>query len=697
MSLDSNNAIIKERNAVYEEAMQDWSVFIPEAYKDLSFYLGDQWSDSDKQYLRDSKRKAYVFNNIKRFVQQVTGYQRKNRLASICDPIEEKDQAVADINTDILLYIMQRCGGYNKLSDAFEGACITGIDLMSVWIDYSVDRIDGDIKISREPFNQFILDTKFTQLDLSDCRYILRRRYLNNDECVALIPGKSSEIQEMKPTGIQDGKFTYMPASRKGIESGLFRYDEYWKRVTRKKKLLIDGMTGESVIWNGTNAALKQYLSDYPFVEAQDITVNGVNLCITIDDVVMYDDIEPTGIDNYPFALVLAYHYPQYDKYDYSIQGIVRQLRDSQEECNRMMSKASDIIHSQVNSGWLVTEGSVTNPEDLYKSGQGVVIERKRTSQPSDVTKIMPAELSQAIPAMIEMLQRNILELGGGNQELLGVAEGGNTEVSGILAKQRSANALVTLQMLFDNLSLSQKILSEICIRIAQKWSPAKIQRITGKHVPEGYNDVDMSKYDVVVKETLLTDTQRNIHYLQLIEAKKAGIPIPDSAMLKALPITNKTELLQEFQQEQEFAKQQQVKINAQEELQFKIANAKIIADLSLATERRARAEADIGLLKSRTSESIQNIADAQLTQAKTITEIQGAEQSQLKEAIDTVLALQDRLQQKSDSEVVQEHDSKFEDMARTNMMASMEAKQQMGNLPQQPQEQLSPYGEQQQ
>ena len=85
----------------------------------------------------------------------------------------------------------------------------------------------------------------------------------------------------------------------------------------------------------------------------------------------MYDDINPLGIDSYPFVPVFAYYEPQMPYFNWRIQGVVRGLRDPQYLYNRRKVIELDILESQVNSGWIFKAEALVNPKDVFMSGQG--------------------------------------------------------------------------------------------------------------------------------------------------------------------------------------------------------------------------------------------------------------------------------------------------------------------------------------
>ena len=667
----SDTDILKDLNEAYDQGISCWGSYLAEAYKDIKFYVGNQWSDADKTYLEQEGRSAYVFNNIRRVIKMISGHQRKNRLSSTCEPIEGSDEGTAELFTDLLLWVMQYQGGYNLVSDAFESAAITGISLLSLWPDYSDDLVNGDIKISYDTFNSFILDPYFTKQDLSDCRYIIRRRFVTPDTAKSLLPGRAREIDEL-PRGEFDNKFDYMVASRKNMAENLISYDEYWRRVVKPRKLLIDKLSGETRLWNGTKAGLTEFKSQYPWIDTKTVYKPTVELNIVLQGVVFDTVYDGYGLNDYPFVPILGFYEPTFDEYDYRLQGVVRCMRDPQEELNKRRSKMADILDSQANSGWITKEGTVNNKRDLYRTGQGVVIETSLSSMPGDLQKIPSPEIPQSLFALIAELNKDILQIPGINEELMGTADAGNSEISGTLAKVRSANGLTTLQDLFDKLALSQKMLgSKIITMIQKNWTADKVKRITNKEVtPEFYNS-EFGKYDCVVKESMLTDTQKHMAYVQALQARQVGIPIPDSFIIDMLPIGNKEELKQAYEQEAEAEKLQKEKMDAQEEMQLKLQNSKIVSDLSLADERRSRGAANIGLLRARTAESFENLSQAQLNQAKTASEIQSTDQTRFLEALNVVMAMGQQLQDRAAQEVEDTKKSEFKETVATAQLVT--------------------------
>src|SRR5512146_600677 len=89
--------IVRDFGESYERAYMLWNTFYAEAYKDLSYYLGNQWSLEELAYLNNQRRSSFTFNKIRRLINLVQGYQRKNRLSTIVSPREDAAQDTASL------------------------------------------------------------------------------------------------------------------------------------------------------------------------------------------------------------------------------------------------------------------------------------------------------------------------------------------------------------------------------------------------------------------------------------------------------------------------------------------------------------------------------------------------------------------------------------------------------------------------
>ena len=630
--MSSAQSIVQQYDELYEEAYYAWSPYYPLAERDLRFYLGDQWDEKEKQMLFEEGRNQFVFNRVRRIVNLITGYQRKNRLSSVVVPIENSDQATADLRTQLLLFAMNYADGYRVISDCFGGALKTGFNLATLWVDYRDDPVNGDIRIGREPYSGFIVDPYFTTLDFSDCSYILRRKYLSEDQAASLLPSQEKDVKQLHKLGwSRDDKFTWLPYQRQPNGQDLLAYDEFYQQKWKKVPVLVDMETGEYTEWKGDKEKLSQFLELYPQLKIIEKPQRYIEQHILLNNEYMRTEINPYGLDEYPFVPFMAIFEPESDLWGLKTQSLIRCLIDPQREANRRRSQMIDIFDSQINSGWIADEGSVINPRSLFQASQGKTIWRDKDAKPGALEKIPPGQVPPSMFQLQELFDKDMIEIAGVNDAAFGQVETAND--SGVMMMLRQGASIVNLQDLFDNLRFSQKCLSKKILKLIQKWSAKKIERIANKAPTQEFYDPESVKYDVSVQEGILTDTQKQMYFRQLVDLRQLGVPVSGKMLAQAAPIQGKTEFIEELAQEEQAAaqaQQQQQKIQEQVmQTQSELSQAKAISDVALAKERFTRAIANVGLSDERSAKAIDDRASAALDRVKAIKELQGIDLEQ--------------------------------------------------------------------
>lgn len=605
---EKHRGILSKMEAFYAESITINQSFWSEADTDTRFEAGDQtlWNDLYGN-LPANRRRQFNFNRIRRVVNMISGHQRRNRKSTIVTPIENGDAETADQFTKVLMWINQQEGVLDTISESFHGALVTGMNLLQVWVDYRSDPISGNIRVDNCSYNSFLIDPYFRKSDLSDCNAIWKRSFLTKRECISLLPDHTEEIIGLtggdNGTG-RDGKFQFMPETYNYGMKNLLTYDEYYYRDYRTQKMLVDSQTGETMEWKGEDDdRLKQFLHTYPSVTVIENEVPTVRLAIVVQGKVMYDGPNPMGIDNYPFVPVLGYYNPQMPYFPWRIQGVVRGLRDAQYLYNRRKVIELDILESQINSGWKYKENALVNPKDVFLSGQGRGLALKQESQMSDVEQIIAPAIPQSMIELSRILGEEINQISGVNEELLGSA---TDDKAGILSMLRQGAGLTTLQCLFDQLDRSQKLLGKLMIDIIQtNFTPGKIKKILENKEPTAqfYNKA-FGTYHATVEEGINTTTQRQMEFVQLLNLKEAGIPIPDSTLLQAATLQNKKQLIETIDannQQQQQMQQSQAQLQMQEsQARIQLAQSRSSADQGLGLERISRVEENEALAVER-------------------------------------------------------------------------------------------------
>jgi len=634
--------ILSRMEAFYAESITINQSFWSEGDLCHRYESGDQsaWNDHFGN-LPANRRRHFSFNRIRRVVNMIEGHQRRNRKSTIVTPIENGDSETADQFTKIMLWCNQQEGVLETISDSFRGSLISGMNLLQVWMDYREDPVSGNIKVDNCSYNSFLIDPYFRKADLSDCNVIWKRSYVTKRTAISLMPDAAEEILGLwgnDSGSSRDAKFQFLPETYNAGLKNLLSYDEFYYRDYRTQKMLVDTQTGETMEWRSPHEDdLGEFLRLYPQVTVIEQEIPTVKLAIVVQGKVLYTGPNPMGIDQYPFVPVFAYYRPEMPYWPDRIQGVVKGLVDSQFLYNRRRIIELDILESQINSGWKYKENSLVNPRDIFLSGQGRGLALKEEAQMTDVEKIEPAHIDPSMMAISELLAKEIQEIAGVSDELLGMADDSK---AGILAMMRQGAGLTTLQTLFDNLDYAQKLLGKIFIDLIQtNFTPGKIKKILeGKEPTAQFYNKAFGRYNAAIEEGLNTTTQKQMEFAQLLHLKEVGVPIPDTALLEACTLQNKKQLIDTIEQAQQ-AQQQQQQQAAQAQVEeikarTELAHARAAADQGLGLERISRVEENEALAVERRAAARKDDEIGLLNLVKALKEIDGLDIQHLEQLI---------------------------------------------------------------
>ena len=598
---------------------------------DTRFYVGDQtlWNDLYGN-LPANHRRRVTFNHLLTTVNTISGHQRRNRKSTVVSGVSAFDDDTADQFTKVLMNINNQEGILETISDAFLGALVTGMNMLQIWVDYRNDPVNGNIKVDRLSYNDFLVDPYFRNKSLEDCNAILVRKWITKREAVSLFPDQQEEV--LSVMGNEEGtaadmKFQFQPESYNYGIKILLRYDQFYYKDFRPQKLFIDTKTGETREWTFDNdEGLELFLKTYPELIVTETQVPTVNLAITLQNKVMYHGPNPNGTDSYPFVPVMAYYNPQCPYFPWRVQGVVRGARDSAYLYNRRKAIELDILESQINSGWIVKENALVNPKDGYLSGQGRMLFVKEEANMADVIKIESPAIPPTTIELSKILSEEQQRIMGVSEELMGFDN--KDSLSGFHAALKMSASTTTLQILFDNLDFAQKLLGDIMIEIIQaNYTPGKIKQILEDEEPTAFfYKKTFGKYNAVVEEGLNTHTQKQLNFAQLLDLQQAGLPIPADLLLEQSTIQNKSKLIkavsQQQQQQAQMAQAQQEAQVAEAMARTQLAQARAQADIGLYNERTSRVEENRALAVQKLSEANKNDEQALLEKIKILKEI---------------------------------------------------------------------------
>lgn len=164
------------------------------ANKACAYYDGDQLPPEVLQVLKDRGQPMTIHNLIAPTVDGVLGMEAKTRtdlLVMSDDPNDETEKLAEAINAEFADAC--RLGNMNKArSDAYAEQIKAGLS----WVEVrrNSDPFGPEFKVSTVSRNEVFWDWLSREADLSDCRWLMRRRWMDTDEAKATFPGMAQVI-----------------------------------------------------------------------------------------------------------------------------------------------------------------------------------------------------------------------------------------------------------------------------------------------------------------------------------------------------------------------------------------------------------------------------------------------------------------------------------------------------------------------
>lgn len=512
---------------------------------DEDYYDGLQWTTDDAQVLMERGQAPLVFNEIKPTIDWILGTERRTRidhkvLARRKDDGSRKD---AEIKSMLLKYLSDVNKTPFSRSFAFESAVKAGIG----WIESGVrgDPTDELIYTRNEDWRNVLYDSNSNEMDLSDSRYLFRNRWLDMDIAVAYFPERADIIRQSATTNPQSqdeedqyylgarvtqSGFDYQTASSIGkympYDGSALRLNarervkmtECWYKVPVLVRKFSGGQFENQVFDSEKKEhieALKGQFSLYDKLEMQ------MRCAIFCDGGLVADSESPYRHKRFPIIPVWCYRRRR-DKAPY---GVIRGLRDPQDDLNKRQSKALWLLST---NRVIAEEGAVADWEEL----------RDEVARPdSIIVKKKGAELDisrdiQLADEQLKLMDRNVQHIrnvSGITAENLGRQTNAS---SGVAITARQEQGSVSTTQLFDNLRYSVQMIGEIELsNIEQFYTEQKVVRITGDkgqakyeeiNVPDEngniINDITQFQTDFIVSEQDYRSTLRQAMFESLFD-----------------------------------------------------------------------------------------------------------------------------------------------------------------------------------
>lgn len=646
----------KEYKEAYNQANADFGAWQTQVKNDYTVLLGTPWTNKDMIRFKKENRDPASWPQIRQIINWISGYQIENTMSIRYDPVEGGDDLTAEQMTALGVWMMQYSNGYDVINAGFEGCLKAAMNLVNVYNDR-----DFNTEFGRFGYNKFLLDPTFSRIDLRDCNYGMMRKYITKAEAKMLLPGKEPFIESIDTEKSVDGEGDMYPYYARPQLYGdrLLAYDEFQQRTTTQRKVILIRPLNKEITWLGTNRQLTQYMKK--LIQVDGIPSNllsvytkwepTVEVTVLLEGHEVSHGIDLFGIGDFSFTPIIAYYDPDYDRMEMKLQSVVRGLVDAQRASDKRMMAMTAVFEQQIGAGLDFEEDSLIDEEDAFLTGSGKPRQFKEGAISGNKYKdrIIP-DIPAGMFQFEDLTSKKMYRSAGINEEMTGFAgsaaigkKGGNPQVAGYLAKLRMAGGLIGLRGLFKNLALSKKVIGGKTLKLMQQYPLDKVRRILNQEPSPQFQNHDFGKYDAITVQGMITDTQKNMMYADLVQLvemlmrlKQPVPPFMMSMLMKNAPIAGKPEILkqiQQFEQQQaQAAQEQKQKQDMMQQLEIERVKGEIFANRGIAEAQRAKA--------------VEDISDAAYNRAKTAAEIQDLMQGRINEYFQLAIQLEGIKQQ---------------------------------------------------
>ena len=554
------------RHELYRQAENRMEMALDEDY-----YDNIQWSEEDAQVLRDRGQQPVAYNVIAQTMNWIMGSEKRGRTDFKILPRGKEDAKPAEGKTKFLKYLSDVNRTPFHRSRAFEDSSKVGLG----WIEVGAqDEDDGEpIYMRYESWRNMLWDSASQEIDTSDMRYIVRAKWVDEDIAVALFPKRKAQIASAVSESTTYGNYDMvdgdmaMDNSEQEREDGGLQLDvesqkrrrvrliEFWYREPANVKRLRGGPNNGEVMDEQDPRHTEAVEAGVSVVTEKVMMVTRVAVMTTT--CMLFDGESPYRHNRFPFIPVWGYRRGR----NGMPYGVVRGLRDIQDNINKRASKA---LHILTSNKVLIEDNTLSDAMTMDEFAEEIarpdaIIPLKS----GGIGRLNIAVDRDLAPAHMDQMSRDIQmiqQVGGVTDEQLGRS---TNATSGKAIQARQDQGSLATTKLFDNLRLAVQMEGEIELSLIEQFVTDEKQfRITNMRgtpefvtlndgLPE--NDITRSKADFVISEADWRATMRQAQNEQLTEMMSRLPPEVAMAMLdlvvEGMDVPNSEELVKRIRQ----------------------------------------------------------------------------------------------------------------------------------------------------
>jgi hypothetical protein len=523
-----------------------------EADRSADYYDGNQLSPETVERLKDRGQPPLITNIIKPTIDTVLGMEAKARTDWRVRPEddEECDDDLAEALSVKLKHAETESRADRAVSDAYAAQIKAGLGWVEVAREHDPFKCPYRVKYVHR--REIFWDWRAEQPDLSDARYLIRRRWLELEHAIALMPQYATLFR--MTTGGWAGFDPMLEQDSRLVQSWEIERDTRiaavdWRDIQRMRICLYEiwyrkwvrGYT--MTLPNGTvmeadfnnprhNEAIVSGIA-----KIKQATFQKVRLSWYTGPHFLYDVPSPYKHNQFPYVPFFG-HREDLTNVPY---GLIRSMVSPQDEVNARKSKMLWSLNSRrvvTDSDAVLDHGKAA--QEVSRPDAYVILNANR--KPNSTFRVDPGgELAAQQFQVMQEAKQEIAEASGIHKSMQGQQSGAK---SGVAINSLIEQGVNTLAEINDNYAFARRLVGEMLFELVKQnllQGPSKVTIGEGKQKkviqlntpvmdpetgqPVMVNDVAKVKAKVVLDDVPSTSTYRNEQLRMMTEITKSLPP----------------------------------------------------------------------------------------------------------------------------------------------------------------------------
>ena len=462
---------IRDEFVLYESSSSE---FRSQMAEDEDFYLGNQLTDAQKEYLQGVGQPAESNNKIRPAVEQVLANIAAASPEWDVEPVGANDNRVAAIYNTILQKIWKDSDCDVMFRKSCKDFIIKGLTYMYIYEDYDADGGMGGLKVKRFAPEAVFVDPNSIQPDFSDASSIIYSDLHTKEHIKVAFPRMADKIDDLE-TDHDRNEETSGNYSRDSLESRGVLSDDHQDKVRKYihfSKVAVpmvkvynqqDGsekvLSKEEYEKFSENPEYENALNQGLFTEEIIYQTKIREICC-FADYIYYDELR--NIEDYPIIPACNEHigtpYPA---------GDVRHAKSPQRMLNR--TEALLIAHTNATANFkLVVEDGAIEPKELAKWNipNAIIRANPGALREQKIKEFAPPAVSSQLYSEKQRYELDIEQVFGAYKYLQGMANEG----PGTVGEAQIVDEAVSRKQNWKILPLYDMLTR--MARVAVQWMP---------------------------------------------------------------------------------------------------------------------------------------------------------------------------------------------------------------------------------